>query len=52
MNNVINLPHIGSATYQTRSKMARVAAENLLNILNGIEPLYLVNPQILKHNLD
>ena len=48
MNNVIILPHIGSATYQTRSKMARAAAENLLNILNGIEPLYLVNPQILK----
>jgi glyoxylate reductase len=48
MNNVIILPHISSATYQTRSKMARVAAENLLNILNGIEPLYLVNPQILK----
>jgi glyoxylate reductase len=48
MNNVIILPHIGSATYQTRSKMARVAAENLLNILNGIEPLYLVNPQIIK----
>ena len=52
MNNVIILPHIGSATYQTRSKMARVAAENILNILNGIEPLYLVNPQILKYNLD
>ena len=51
MNNVIILPHIGSATYQTRSKMARVAAENILNILNGIEPLYLVNPQTLK-NLD
>lgn len=48
MNNVIILPHIGSATYQTRSKMARVAAENILNILNGIEPLYLVNPQMLK----
>jgi lactate dehydrogenase-like 2-hydroxyacid dehydrogenase len=48
MNNVIILPHIGSATYQTRSKMARVAAENLLNILNGKEPLHLVNPQILK----
>ena len=51
MNNVIILPHIGSATYHTRSKMARVAAENILNILNGIEPLYLVNPQTLK-NLD
>ena len=48
MNNVIILPHIGSATYQTRSKMARVAAENILSILNGIEPLYLVNHQMLK----
>jgi glyoxylate reductase len=48
MNNVIILPHIGSATFQIRSKMARVAAENLLNILNGIEPLYIVNPHILK----
>jgi glyoxylate reductase len=45
MKNVIILPHIGSATSQVRSKMARVAAENLLNVLNGIEPLYLVNPR-------
>ena len=48
MKNVIILPHIGSATYQVRAKMARVAAENLLNVLNGIEPVYLVNPYIKK----
>jgi glyoxylate reductase len=48
MKNAIILPHIGSATYQVRSKMAKVAAENLLNVLNGIEPLYLVNPYIKK----
>jgi glyoxylate reductase len=48
MKNVIILPHIGSATYQVRSKMSRVAAENLLNVLNGVEPLYLVNPHIKK----
>jgi glyoxylate reductase len=48
MKNVIILPHIGSATYQVRSKMSRVAAENLLNILNGTEPLYLVNPHVKK----
>jgi glyoxylate reductase len=48
MNNVIILPHIGSATFQIRSKMAKVAAENLVNILNGKEPLYIVNPHILK----
>jgi glyoxylate reductase len=48
MKNVIILPHIGSATYQVRSKMARVAAENLLNVLKGIEPLYVVNPHLKK----
>ena len=48
MQNVIILPHIGSATYQVRSKMARVAAENLLNVLKGIEPLYVVNPHLKK----
>jgi glyoxylate reductase len=48
MQNVIILPHIGSATYQVRSKMARVAAENLLNVLKGIEPLYIVNPHLKK----
>jgi glyoxylate reductase len=46
MKNVIILPHIGSATYQVRSKMARVAAANLLNVLKGIEPLYVVNPHL------
>lgn len=48
MQNVIILPHIGSATYQVRSKMARVAAENLINVLKGIEPLYVVNPLLKK----
>jgi glyoxylate reductase len=48
MQNVIILPHIGSATYQVRSKMARVAAENLLYVLKGIEPLYVVNPHLKK----
>jgi glyoxylate reductase len=48
MENVVLLPHIGSATYQTRSKMAEVAAKNLLDILNGKEPdpSFLVNPEV------
>jgi glyoxylate reductase len=47
MKNVVLLPHIGSATYQTRSKMAQVAARNLLDVLSGSEPdpAFLVNPQ-------
>lgn len=50
MKNVVLLPHIGSATYQTRSKMAEVSARNLLDVLAGKEPdrRFLVNPEVSK----
>jgi glyoxylate reductase len=50
MKNAVLLPHIGSATYQTRSKMAEVAARNLLDVLSGKEPdpRFLVNPEVRK----
>jgi len=43
MRNVVLLPHLGSATLLTRTKMAEVAAKNLLNVLNGKIPLYSAN---------
>jgi glyoxylate reductase len=48
MKNVVLSPHIGSATFQTRSKMAQVAAKNLLDVLAGKEPdpRFLVNPEV------
>lgn len=48
MKNVVLLPHIGSATYQTRSMMAEVAARNLLNVLSRKEPdrRFWVNPEV------
>jgi glyoxylate reductase len=46
MKNIVVLPHIGSATYQTRSKMSYITVQNLLNVLNGKDPLYLVNPEV------
>jgi glyoxylate reductase len=48
MKNVIVLPHMGSATYQTRSKMSEVAVQNLLNILKGKDPLFIVNSDVKK----
>lgn len=39
LDNVILLPHIGSATYETRTKMAELAANNIANVLSGKEPL-------------
>jgi glyoxylate reductase len=43
MKNVLLLPHIGSATLSTRMKMAKIAAQNLLNVLNGKKPIYAAN---------
>lgn len=42
MNNVVTLPHIGSATYETRYKMAMTAATNLVTALQGDEPPNLI----------
>ena len=40
--NVVLLPHIGSATIETRKKMAQVSIQNLIRPLRGKEPLYRV----------
>lgn len=41
--NTMLLPHLGSATVATRSAMARIAAENLVAVLEGRRPPNLVN---------
>ncbi len=46
MDNVVVLPHIGSATIATRTKMATMAAENLLAMLKGERPPNCVNPTV------
>ena len=38
LDNVVACPHIASATIETRSRMAVMAAENLLAVLDGKEP--------------
>jgi glyoxylate reductase len=44
MPNVLLLPHIGSATVETRRRMAVLAAENLVSVLNGRPCPNIVNP--------
>lgn len=39
LNNTILLPHIGSATYETRTQMAELAAANIVNVLTGKKPI-------------
>lgn len=48
LDNVVLLPHIGSASVETREKMAIMAAENLLAGLRGERPKHLVNPEVLE----
>jgi len=45
---VIVVPHIGSASRETRERMALMVAENLLSFARGEVPPNLVNKQVLK----
>ena len=48
MDNVTLLPHVGSATAETRMRMAMLASKNMLAALHGQRPPHLVNPEALK----
>jgi len=48
LNNTVLTPHIASASVETRTKMAVVAATNLASVLRGEEPPNLVNPEVRK----
>jgi gluconate 2-dehydrogenase len=49
MRNVVALPHIGSATHETRYAMARCAADNLVDALAGRLARNIANPDVLAH---
>ncbi len=46
--NVVALPHVGSATHETRHEMAATAVQNLITALTGKVERNCVNPQIIK----
>lgn len=45
MTNVVALPHIGSATHETREAMAQRAVDNIRLALQGERPISLVNEE-------
>jgi len=47
MKNAVLVPHIASASYETRLRMAKMAAENLVAGLTGRRPPNLVNDEVL-----
>jgi len=48
LDNVVVAPHISSASYETRSKMAEMVADNLIAFFEGKKPPNLINPDVLK----
>ncbi len=47
LDNVVVVPHIASASIPTRIRMATLAAENLVAVLQGKRPPNPVNPEVL-----
>lgn len=47
MDNVVTLPHVGSATEATRQAMVDLATDNVLAVLQGQPPITPVNPEVL-----
>jgi len=47
LDNVTLAPHIASASVETRTKMAVMAATNLVEALQGRRPPNLINPEVL-----
>jgi glyoxylate reductase len=46
-NNVVLAPHLGSASIETRTKMAMIAAENAIAMFEGQRPPTILNPEVL-----
>jgi glyoxylate reductase len=49
LDNIVMTPHIASASIDTRTAMAVMAARNLVTALQGKEPPNCVNPEAKKH---
>jgi lactate dehydrogenase-like 2-hydroxyacid dehydrogenase len=48
LENAVLVPHLGSATQETRTAMGELAARNALAVSGGKEPLTPVNPEVLE----
>lgn len=46
--NVVLAPHIASASLETRTRMACMAAENVIALFQGQRPPNILNPEVLK----
>ncbi len=47
-SNVVLAPHIASASVETRTKMATIAADNVIAVFTGRRPPTVLNPEVLE----
>lgn len=48
LDNLVCTPHVGGATQESLVKLSVCAADNILRVLRGERPLFVVNPEVLK----
>ncbi|MEJ8777117.1 2-hydroxyacid dehydrogenase [Pseudogracilibacillus sp. ICA-222130] len=48
LKNVVTVPHIGSATFETRQRMVQMAISNLIQGIKSETPTNLLNQEVLK----
>ena len=48
LDNVVLTPHIGGATYDTEVNHSRMIADDLVRLLSGERPNFIVNPEVLE----
>lgn len=49
-DNVLLAPHLGSASVETRTRMAMIAVENAIALFEGKRPPTILNPEVLRSN--
>ena len=49
-DNVVLAPHLGSASVETRTRMALIAVENAIAFFAGQRPPTILNPEVLRQN--
>jgi glyoxylate reductase len=49
-DNVVLAPHLGSASVETRTRMALIAVENAIAFFDGKRPQTILNPEALRQN--
>jgi D-3-phosphoglycerate dehydrogenase len=47
LDNVVLLPHIGGATHEVTTHQTQIIVPDILRLIKGEEPLYVINPEVL-----